>query len=376
MWTAPPATIARKLRDSAMVTCKPERDPARILVGLLCPIGDTLFATPALAALRRRFPQAHITALVYRANTGILDGNPDLDERIVLHQKPHTPLPISLANSAPGIRRGSYDLLVSLSPAASVVGALAGTPERARLRMARPLWWLVGSRDAAYRQRHAVDHYLRAVAPLLDGPVPDEERCPRIYLSEQHRQKAERLLRGASASPGDRLVALHAGGDGFRGRKRWSTKRFAAVGRHLTEQYGARMLLVGGREDAALSAEVTAALPDSAIDLAGKTSLMETAALIERAALFIGNDSCPLHIAAAVGTPAVGIFGPSSVAQFAPVGGPRYASRAVHADLPCSPCFHFIGSEVPWLPNPCHSFACLKAIPADAVIQAAVELLG
>ena len=85
-------------------------------------------------------------------------------------------------------------------------------------------------------------------------------------------------------------------------------------------------------------------------------------------ALFIGNDSCPLHIAAAVGTPAVGIFGPSNYEQFRPIGKHTYRQRVVHSNLPCSPCFHFIGNDAPWVPNTCYSFACMKAISSRDVI--------
>jgi hypothetical protein len=102
---------------------------------------------------------------------------------------------------------------------------------------------------------------------------------------------------------------------------------------------------------------------------------METAALIERSTLFIGNDSCPLHIAAAIGTPAVGIYGPSSVEQFRPLGGPKHRQRVVQSNLPCSPCFHFVGTDAPWVPNLCHSYACLNAIGADDVIASATSLL-
>ena len=350
-----PLRVSVLLESAAPVP--PSRAPRRILVGLLCPIGDTLFATPALAALRRRFPQAHIAALVYRANAGILEGNPDIDERIIINPAGRATLVPPLLGSAGAIRRGAYDLLVSLSPAASLVGTLAAIPDQTHPRMPHRLWWLVGSRETAYRGRHAIDHYLRALAPLLDEPVAADQRQPRVHLTAAHRAVARRMLRAAAIGASDTLVAMHVGGDGFRGRKRWSTRRFAAVARHLQDRYAARVVLIGGREDVALAGEVAALLPGGAINLAGQSSLLETAALIERSTLFIGNDSCPLHIAAAVGTPAVGIFGPSSVAQFAPVGGPRYVSRTVHASLPCSPCFHFVGSEAPWLPNPCQSFA-------------------
>jgi ADP-heptose:LPS heptosyltransferase len=110
--------------------------------------------------------------------------------------------------------------------------------------------------------------------------------------------------------------------------------------------------------------------------LAGRCSLKVTAALIERAMLYIGNDSAPLHIAGAVGTPAVGIFGPSDWVEFAPASPKAPAPRVVHSDLACSPCFRFVGNDPMWKVNSCYSFACLNAITPETVLATATELLA
>jgi ADP-heptose:LPS heptosyltransferase len=350
-------------------------DPQHILLGLLCPIGDTLFATPALAALRRRFPHARVSALVYHSNVGILTGNPAIDECIFAAPGEQAPGLYRFMRGVGALQRADYDLMVNFSPAASFVGLLVGVQDQVHLRMPRH-WWLIGGQDATYQRRHAVDHYLRLIRPLLDEEVPEAERQPRVYVSARDRAAARRLLRSLDVAPTGPLVAMHAGGDGFAGRKRWSTRRFAEVGRHLIDNLDARVLLLGGASDLTLAEEVAADIGTGATVLAGRTSLLETAALIERSALFIGNDSCPLHIAAAVGTPSVGIFGPSSVHTFRPVGPPGYAHQIVSAGLACSPCFHFVGNNAPWVPNPCHSYACLKAIETEHVLTAALELLA
>ncbi|MBF6591559.1 MAG: glycosyltransferase family 9 protein, partial [Ktedonobacterales bacterium] len=144
---------------------------------------------------------------------------------------------------------------------------------------------------------------------------------------------------------------------------------------HLIERCDAAVLLIGGKDDLPLAEETAALSPHGMTILAGRTSLKVTAALIEQSTLFIGNDSGPLHIAAAVGTPAVGIFGPSDWQQFQPVGKQGYRQRVIHSDLPCSPCFRFVGSDPWWYRNPCYSRACLEAISPQSVIAAAVELL-
>jgi lipopolysaccharide heptosyltransferase II len=367
----------RARANAAPGTSAPRRlatNPERILVGLLCPIGDTLFATPALAALRRRFPNARITALVSRSNTGILDGNPALDARILSDEGREDTGLLGVMRDAGAIKRSQYDLMVNFSPSASFISYLARVPDRVHLTLPRH-WWLMGGHHTAYRNQHAADHYLDLIRPLLGADVPEEERRPRIFLAASHRTAARRLLREAGLTPATSLVTMHVGADGFRGRKRWSTARFARVGEALVRRFGMHVLLVGGPDDRELGEAVVAAMRGGVTNLAGRTSLMETAALIERSTLFIGNDSCPLHIAAAVGTPAVGIFGPSNVEQFRPLGGPRHRQRVVQSNLPCSPCFHFVGTDALWVPNLCHSYACLKAINAEDVIGAAASLL-
>jgi ADP-heptose:LPS heptosyltransferase len=350
-------------------------DPATILVGMLLPIGDTLLATPALAALRRRFPFAKITALVSYSNAGILEDNPNLDDLVYVAERGPQPKIQRFAYRLLDIRRQKYELVVNFSPVGTMVLRMAGVYHDTLHVEMPPFWWLIGSRSKTYRSRHAVDHYVHAIREILDGPLTEDERQPRLYLTARDRSSARRLLRQWGLSPANLLVTMHVGGDGFNGRKRWSPERFARVANHLISTFNAHVLIVGGKADVSLSNAVAALIPHGATVVAGRTSLKETGALIEMSALFVGNDSCPLHISAAVGTPSVGIFGPSDYRHFQPIGRRNYRQRIVHSTLPCSPCFRFIGNDAPWVPNTCYSLACLNAIDPEQVVKEAVELL-
>ena len=353
-------------------------DPARVLVSMLLPIGDTLLATPAVTVLRKRFPWAKITVLASRGNAGILRDNPNVDH-LILTDDPTDGAEnkvLRLARGLSELRQTKYDLVINLSPVGGLVLMMAGVYQKS-LTVEKPaLWWLIGGHSDRYRARHAVDHYLQAVAPVLERPLTEEERQPRLYVTAKDRAAARRVLRERGLSPAHLLVTMHVGGDGFNGRKRWAPKRFAEVAKRLIERFDAHVLLIGGPADVPMCEEVAALVGRNVTLLAGATTLKETAALIELSAVFVGNDSCPLHMAAAVGTPAVGIFGPSNAEQFRPIGKRGYRQRIVRSELPCSPCFHFIGNDAPWVPNTCYSFACLKAISADQVLDAAAELLG
>ena len=355
-------------------------EPERILVTALCPIGDTLMLTPALARLRERFPTAHITIVVSASNEGILIDNPCVDERMLIPERGDDPEP---ARFARGVRRLSQqrpDLIVNFSAAGSFVARLAALCAP-RISLEMPwLWGLMGTgaegvHAEEYRRRHAVDHYLKVLEPLALPPTDAEARTPRFYLSSESRRTARALLVADGMKPGDTLVTMHVGGDGFDGRKRWAPERFARVANYLVERFDARIVLVGGKADIPMSNATAALIRGNVRTLAGKTPLNVTGALIEASSLFIGNDSCPLHIAAAVGTPGVGVFGPSDWREFQPVGKPGYRSHTIHSDLPCAPCFRFVGVKPLWHVNTCYSYACLKAIDARRVMEAAVDLL-
>jgi ADP-heptose:LPS heptosyltransferase len=350
-------------------------EPRKVLATLLLPLGDTLLTTPALHALRARFPHAQITALTYRSNAGLLEGNPDLDQLVQINPAGAGLEWARAARVLYQLRREQFDLIVNLSPLGYVLTMTSGAPAHVGFPMPRQ-WWLRSTRDEKFVSGHAIDRYLYAVnrvGALL--PAEESARAPRLYLTGKDRKVARSILRNAGVRPGDIVITIHPGGEGFSGRKQWGLDRFVSVARHLIEQYQAKIVLVGGPTDIPLVKLIADQLPSAPVLAAGQTSLKQTAALIEASTLFIGNDSCPLHMAAAVGTPAIGIFGPSNIQHFHPVGQPGYRFVAAHRPLPCSPCFHFVGNQPPWQINLCRSRRCLQAIPAEDVIASANQLL-
>jgi ADP-heptose:LPS heptosyltransferase len=368
-------TIARP-PDRAWMSHRIPAHPSRILVGLISPIGDTLLATPALAALRRAFPEAEIAALVAPSNAGILSGNPDVDRLIYAPIQGAEPEWRRYLAAFLALRREHFDLIINFSGASGLTTRFAH-PLTPWMFLDLPRWWFLAGGDATLSQRRAVDQYLRTLAPLVTAPPADPEtRVPRIHLTTQERAQARELLREEGIAAASPLIAMHLGGDGFNGRKRWAPERFAAVANALVERHDAQVIFLGGEEDIERSREAAALVDRNAHVLAGRCSLKVTAALIERATLYIGNDSAPLHIAGAVGTPAVGIFGPSDWVEFAPASPTAPAPRVVHSDVACSPCFRFVGNDPMWKVNSCYSFACLNAITPEAVLATATELLA
>ncbi len=341
----------------------------KILVTLLSPIGDTLFATPAIRLLRRSFPDAYMAALAFPTNQGILAGNPDLDRVFTyptLEWWPGWRYYLGLLRS---LRELRFDLAVDLCTAFWNTRLYVHPQRRTRLRFT-PGWWLWPRRPSPDRETHAVYHYLSALKPL-ELREPD----PRLHLAltPEERQFAQDFMRAWGVTENTPIVAIHPGGEGFRGKKRWRADGFASVGTALSRGCGARILLLGGDTDRDIAHWVAERIGLAAINGTGATTLKESAALVERCHLFIGNDSSPLHMAAAVGTPVVGIYGPSNPANFYPFG---VRHNIVRARRPCAPCFHFVGSVPLWNRSFCRSCHALQEITAEEVLAAAEGILS
>lgn len=338
----------------------PPRQVHSILLNLMLPIGDTLFATPAIRALRRRFPEAHIAALVFPTNAGVLHANEDIDE-IILH-------PTGQTFTWPGylrflwtLRQRHFTLAVEFRPYVWWLSIACGVWRRLSLNMPVYQWFLpLGGRP--WKDRHAVTNFNTVVAPL--GLRIDASRLV-VRATEADRAAVARFLAAHGIADGARIIVLHPGGEGFRGMKRWEAARFAALADRLAVRHDARIVIIGGRDELALARTVAEGMRAPAVVANGRISLGETVALIERCYLFAGSDSAPLHMAGSLGVATVGIFGPTSVTNYRPLGPHVEVARS---GLVCSPCFFFVGSHTLWARSQCRVPTCLHALGIDAVL--------
>ena len=339
---------------------------SNILVLQLCPIGDTLFGTPALRALRARFPRARISVVTWASNRDILAGNPHIDRIVAVRGTLRLPRVLGQ------LAEEDFDAVVGLSN----IGSWLTIFTSARVRVgfnSQTLGWLYTAQVPDRRDRHAVDYCLDVVAVLGASP---QGRHLEIHLADADRSFARAWLGDEGGQPRPPLrVAMHPGGRHFPA-KRWSTSGFAHVADYLAGQYGAQVVLVGGPDDVtlaqAIEAECRLAEP---LIAAGRTSLKQTAAIIERCDLFIGNDSAPTHLAVAVGTPVVALFGPTDVDNFRPLGP---YDVVVRKELPCSPCFRWLGGSMQHLHGlrPVEGSAeCMRLITPHDVILAVEQQL-
>lgn len=279
----------------------------RILVVRGGAIGDFIMTLPAIGALRQRWPQAHIEILGYPHITELARGRYYADATRSIEAGPMSGFFIPNAVLDPGLMEyfGSFNLVISyLFDPDSV---FADNVRRCGVRQ-------VIEASPRPTELHASQHYCR---PLQALAIYVEAPSPRIYPNEADRAAACRFLHWAAGQP---IVAVHPGSGSE--KKNWPVGKFAGLGRWLVDERAAQLLVVQGEADERVTKALLELLAPRPVRLARGLKLVELAAVLQRCALFLGNDSGITHLAAAVGAPTVAMFGPLSPPIWEP-RGPR-----------------------------------------------------
>lgn len=341
---------------------RPE-DVRKILVREVNWVGDAVLTLPALEALDRRFPRAEIVVLGRRWVAGLFAGQSSVD-RVLTYDSigAHRGLSGRWA-LAQELRREGFDLalLFPNSVDAALTPWLAGIPRRVGYPTdGRRLLLTLPVKDAPRaRERHQVFRYLALVRALGGAGEPS----PRLAATSEAVQEADRLLAAHGIESDAPCIAVNPGSV-YGSAKRWPAERFAAVADRLTAGGRARALLIGsGREIGVLEA-VSRAMRQPAVQLGGRTDIEVLPGLLRRARLLLTNDTGAMHVAAAVGTPVLAVFGPTDAEATGPLGA---RCRYVRSPVACSPC---LLRECPI------DHRCMTGVTVDQVTQAAEELLN
>jgi heptosyltransferase II len=303
--------------------------PRRVLVVQTAFLGDVVLTTPLFRALRRLYPRAHLAALVTPEASALVEEDPHLDGLMTYGKKAGEPF-FALIRK---IRSERFDLLIAphRSHRTSLLALLSGAPRRVGFVDAG-FAWVYSPRVRRDPALHEVDRNLSLLGGLGEEPLP-EDRSLYVGYTQAEADEVRRVLEGEGVAGGERLVALSPGS--VWATKRWLPEGFAAVGRGLAER-GFRVVILGGPGDRDVAAEVARGIGPRAVNAAGRTSLKALGAWMDRVELLVTNDSSPLHVAAARGTPTVAIFGATTTGLgFGPF---HERSRVVEVDLDCRPC--------------------------------------
>jgi heptosyltransferase-2/heptosyltransferase-3 len=372
-------------------TFQPGKRRARLLLIRPDHLGDVLLAAPTAHLLADALPGAEVDWLVGPWTAEVVSRSGGPGQVLTCEFPGFTRRPKGspvepyrvLWHEAQRLRQCRYDAALILRPDhwwGALLAAVAGVPRRFGFDIAecRPFLTdvlppptghaVVASQDLGrLAARALVDVSAPARALQLDAPYRD----PSFAVTAGERQQAARLLHqtfGDDFANGP-VIALHPGTGAL--LKNWTATRWAAVAARLQATVEARIVLTGGPDERELVAEITSLVTEPVLNLAGETTLGELAAVFERAALVLGGDSGPLHLAAAVGTPTLRVYGPTSTAVFGPWGDPE-RQRALVAGLPCQPCGFLVSPPCGATRDP----ACLQAISVEQVLAAVRAMLA
>jgi ADP-heptose:LPS heptosyltransferase len=352
------------------------RAPRRILVVKLATLGDVLTMTPALRALRVSFPQAHIGVLTTPAGAPALRGLDSFDE-IVTFNKYAFDRPREVWRSLPmgvqfamQLRAGRWDTLVLLHHLTTTFGIakyamlalLSGASRRVGLENGRGRWFLTdGAEDRGFGWRHEVDYALDVVA-RLGANYPGQ---PRLELAVPD-----------AAVQRDNVALLVPGSGAFSRARRWAPERFAAVGAQLFEKHGLTPHVLSGlaADEQVLATNVATMIGGQARVVSPAASPQALGALVRGCRLVIANDGGVVHVATAVRTPVVAVFGPSNDRAWGPYPANEPMNQVVREQLACAPCIH--RGHAFGTPEGCPARTCLALVEADAVVAAAERALG
>jgi heptosyltransferase-3 len=347
----------------------PAFPPKRILCIKLKHIGDVLLMTPAIRALRRAWPGSTISALVPRATEEVLVGNPDLTTILTVERNAGIG---GSCRTLRALRRAAPDLVLEMGQGdrEAVLGWLSGAQRRVGYEPGRSGGWrrvLLTDMVPWNGAQHVVETNLDLVRAC---GIPADASRPVLVVRPEMRARMWARLASAGLSPGKPLVVVHPVSRWL--FKAWPEESCAEVIARLVRHARVAVALTSGPGPAEVEAagrilarveEVRAA--GSVLNLIGQTSLAELAAVLGRAALFLGVDSAPMHMAAALAVPVVALFGPSGEHSWGPWGDGHVVITSPYLCRPCGQdgCLGSKRSD------------CLEAISAQTVWEAAEPLL-
>ena len=322
-------------------------------------VGDSAVATPAMRAIRAKFPDAEITVMVRPSVSGVFASAGFVD-RVWTE-----PRPSGLREwfrIARDVRRHQFDMAVlfpnSFESAAMVF--LGGVRQRIGYSMDSRGWMLTHRIQGEKRKVHHVNYYLElAKAVSADVSNPSMEMTAR----SEDRANARKLLAAAGIPANARFMVLSPGA-AFGAAKRWGDQQFAAAADTLADEYKLSVVIIGSEGERSISDSIRHFMKATPVILNGKTSLETLIGLIAESSLMLGNDSGPVHLASALGIPAVAVFGATDYIVAAPYGP---LGRAVHVPVECSPC---------WLRECPIDHRCMTRVSPEMVCSAAREVLG
>lgn len=316
----------------------------RILVIGLSNIGDAILTTPVIQVLRKDFPQVHLALLVGPRAFSVFKNDRRIDNKIIYDKAISWRNKLALVNR---LRQDRYDLVVDLRQTAFSI--LLGTRYKTSV-FANPPKSLV----------HMMDRHLWKLQFL--GLDIGEVKSPSVEFNEDDQNYINRMLNKWQIKEGQIVIAASPGARNI--TKRWEKQGYIQLVKRLIEEYDAKIVIVGDKQDRTLAEEIITQIKPAPINICGRTTIGQLAFLLTKCRLLLSNDSAPMHLAWAMDTAVIAMFGPTSYKKYAPAG---LNDVVIHKNLPCSPCEKSLCSK--------GTRDCMKLISVDEVFAACKKIL-
>jgi heptosyltransferase II len=342
----------------------PKETPKSILIRMPNWLGDLVMATPIIEDVRKRWPNAFITVMC-QANTGsLLEHDPYLSE-IYRFKKPsgwiHRQQHADLIET---LRRGEYDLGILLTNSLSSAWWFWRGHVKNRIGFATHGRSLLLNKAIPFPKNKEKQHLVLTYKALLEPlGIPLSSTAPALYVSDEEKESAQNLLELNGYNKQRNILIGINPGAAYGSAKCWPSDRFHALTEKLLTDSRFIIAYFGDSSGASLVHDICTGFPSRVINFAGKTSIRELMALIQACDVLLTNDSGPMHIAAALKTPLVALFGSTSDVKTGPYGG----GVVIHKHVECSPCYKRVCPI---------DFRCMKRIEVDEVYEALLSQIS
>ncbi len=324
-------------------------------------LGDAVFSTPVFKALKSHYPGAKITCFCVPRVQRVLEFCPFIDEFIVFDEKGEHFWPWSKWTLINQIRQKSFDVafLLHHSTTRGLLTFLAKIPKRVGYCKTRLL--LTDPVEFNDQDVHRADVYLKV---LEDYGLKIQDRSCQLNLNPADVEGLDALLKERGLNPNEKIIVMHTAGNWD--LKRWSAESFSNLITAIQDRWKIKVILSGGHSDREYCLSINQQANNSALVLAGETTLGQSLALYCRSEVVISSDSGPLHLAHSVGCNVIGLFGPTR----REITGPRGMGQAeiLFHEVGCNkaPCYHLS----------CSNNLCMKAITQEDVLQAIKKFIS
>ncbi len=318
-------------------------------------LGDILFTTPAIRAIREKNPDAFIACMIHPRCTELLEDNPDINKLMLFDERVLHRSILGKLLFIRDLRRFKFDTVISFHRSMSriLIAYLSGISRRIGYYTRKRSWLLTDSVEPQATPLHRVEYFLNITRAV---GIDTDNKDYQFSIPESSVKSAESILEKAGIGADDEFFVVNPGGNWL--AKRWPEQRYARLCKELKAKYGKKIFLTGAFKDRELSEEIMRMSGGSAINICGKTSLKELAVIMRKAKVVVANDSGPMHIAISQKAPTIALFGPTSPEITGPYGSGEYAILQRWTDC-AIPCYAV-----------CEDYKCMKAITVEDVLEA------